>query len=100
MPIDLCLEAVWKLRHLRLGRGEHGLLTNLEIRNITPVAKGEGDSRDCFQKAIWIADRLCRFALVDSSSQSAQRIIRVDMTDLITSTIQQFDGISFYKGSA
>lgn len=77
-----------------------GLLRKLEIRNITPVAKGEGESRDYFQKAIWIADRLCRFALADSTAQGTQRIIRVDMTDLITSTVGQFDGIPFDKGIA
>lgn len=77
-----------------------GLFRKLEIRNIVPVAKGEGDSRDCFQKAIWIADRLCRFALADSSAQGTQRIIRVDMTDLIANTVRQFDGIPFYEGSS
>ena len=71
------------------------LLKHLELRHISPVAKAHGNPPDAFQKAIWIADRLCSLALNGNLSKEARRIVSVDMTALIKKTVQQFDGIPF-----
>jgi hypothetical protein len=75
------------------------LLRKLQIRRFQPVPKKKhGDCGDKFQMGTWVADKLCSNASrIGHARQS--RILKLDMSDVVRRTIQQWDGISFYAGN-
>jgi hypothetical protein len=75
------------------------LLKKLRIRRLQPIPKkGHGDCGDKFQMGTWVAHRLCSNASrIGHGRQS--RILKLDMSDVVRRTIQQWDGISFYASN-
>jgi hypothetical protein len=75
------------------------LLKKLQIRRFQPVPKRtHRDCRDKFQIGTWVADKLCSNASrMGRGLQS--RIVKLDMSDVVRRTVQQWDGISFYASN-
>ena len=72
------------------------LLRKLQIRRFQPVPKTKhGDCGDKFRMGTWVADKLCSGAnRIERTRQT--RIVRLDMSDVVRRTVEQWDGINFY----
>jgi hypothetical protein len=75
------------------------LLKKLQIRRFQPVPKkSHGECGDKFQIGTWVADKLCSNAgRIGHARQT--RILKLDMSDVVRRTIQQWDGIPFYASN-
>ena len=77
------------------GKGE-GLLRALNIRHVEFVAKAQcGQPLDKFQVGTWLADKLCS-SHDTIKGRSFSKIKVYDMSNVVSRTVRQFDGISFY----
>jgi len=74
------------------------LLKKLRIRRFQPVTKPIGGQEpDKFQMGTWVAHKLCSSFDGIRKARHLSRIRVLDISDVVTRTVQQFDGKSFYE---
>jgi len=74
------------------------LLRRLHVRRITPVEKPQKDAvPNKFQVGTWFSHKLCTKSDELFHTGGRARIRIEDMTDVITRTVQQWEGKSFYE---
>lgn len=72
-------------------------LKKLKIRNINPVEKSKpGDDWTKFQLGTWMSHKLCKESDWIIKSGGTLRVKVRDMSEIVTRTLQQFEGKSFY----
>lgn len=73
-------------------------LSNLHIRRISPVSKPQKDAvQNKFQIGTWISHKLCAKSDELFDTKGRTRIKIEDASEVITRTVQQFEGKRFYE---
>ena len=77
---------------------DSNLLRHLHIRRITPVDKPQKDAApNKFQVGTWISHKLCTKSDEFFRTGSRDRIKTEDISEVVTRTVQQWEGKSFYE---